>query len=362
MYRNQNLDLQPKILQACRKIFQEAAVVLYGENRFLYLLRDGTNEVCDIMAVARNDDPFPASDVEEPSEAGPTTRNRRGRRNGAVSTLSNYDINLDRYIKYMRHLSIEAEHNRFTGEAERLAVNAIKVFTDRYTWCPLAPGLSTRIEALEIRVVPTWDHNLDSPLEEWIGGFTFLDWFSGDSDLVKAVRAVSCDKLTVRLLSPPAAGARGRSRRLRGAATEEQGPCFTYHLDMYDLQATRLVSEYGIPDPWAADAAMQQGREVRVKEMDNEFAELRSVLKKACKDPQYGERGFATAPDDDTALGGTGQEQTQAIYGGGNVLGAGIQFGGVADAQDEEGADMEGQVEEELPAEADDETDEDYVD
>ncbi|KAJ4145503.1 hypothetical protein LMH87_004351 [Akanthomyces muscarius] len=172
VYRNQSLGLQPAILGTCTTIFREAARTLYGENEFLYLLRDGANHVADVTAVGQDDAPNPASDAEEDPEWGPARRaTRRGRRS-AVKPLEKFDINLDRYIRYVRHICIEAEHNRFDEAAQTRAASAVKVFTDRYPAMP-AGSFSTRLASLELRVVPMWEANVGELGGG--GGFTFLD-------------------------------------------------------------------------------------------------------------------------------------------------------------------------------------------
>ncbi|KAM3510636.1 hypothetical protein MY11210_005721 [Beauveria gryllotalpidicola] len=341
-----SLELHPKILRTSSAAFDEAAAVLYGENQFLYLLRDGANHVADVAAIGQDDAPQPASDVEEEqSEQGrrPTTTRtttRRGRK-----PLQQYDINLSRYIWRMRRICIEAEHNRFADEAQNRATSAVKVFTDHFAWCP--NSFRTRLASIELRVVPVW--------EAGVGGgggggfFTFLDWFDADTELMRAVRNLSCDKMTVRLLPPPRRG--GRSRRGRGlrrggssSKEEEEEPTYAYELGMHDYQVGRLVGEHGFTDPWCADEAMQLGRAARTAAMEDAFAKLRGVLEGVCRDPEYGKRGcprLAEGSDDD----GDDSEDGD---------GAG------EDGQGEE--DEEALFDEEIIVEQDDENDGDYED
>lgn len=322
-------------------MFAEAAGVLYGENEFLYLLRDSTNHVTDIVAVGQDDSPDYASDAEE-QPAGATARRatRRGRPGAggaAPAPLYQSDINLDRYVQYIRRVSIEAEHNRFDDEAQARAAAAVQTFTRRYVWRPEHRNFCTRLARLELRVVPMWERGLAGrPPRHGGGDFTFLSWFAEHAPLMRAVRALSCDALVVRLLPPPLANARGRPsrRRLRAAEEEEQGPpSFAHELSMYHNQVDRLVRDSGYADPWAADDAMQEDRAARVAAMEEQFARLRDTLEAVCWDPVYGERGGPK--------GGEGEEDESS------------------GEEDGDGWEEEAE-EEEILVEQDDEDDEDY--
>ncbi|KAJ6785279.1 hypothetical protein PWT90_01079 [Aphanocladium album] len=297
------------MLRICQATFAEAASVLYGENTFVYLLRDGANaNAADVAQLAHDDTPGSASDVEEAPESGPTTRTRRGRRGGrGPARLDKADINLDRYIKFFRRIAVEAEHNRFWEGSQALATNAVKVFTERYPWCPPALGLSTRLSSLEIRVVPMWEQALNGGQ----GDFTFMDWFEGQADLMQAVRALSCDRFQVRILAPPKANA-GSSRRRRDADSAAELPSFMSDVSMYDLQPERLVREFAIPDPWGGDGAMQLGRETRIKEMRIWSKKLRDVLYEACSSKDYGERGRPPPEEPEDEQGDAGANNQAA--------------------------------------------------
>ncbi|KAM3535053.1 hypothetical protein MY4038_001629 [Beauveria bassiana] len=336
VYRNQNLKLCTRIMRTCAAAFEEAAAVLYGENQFLYLLRDGVNHVADVVSMGQDDAPHSASDLEEEPDEGRrrAMTTRRGRK-----PLQVYDINLSRYICRMRRICVEAEHNRFADEAQKRATSAVKIFTDRFEWLP--DGFRTRLASIELRVVPVWEADVG---DSGSGGFTFLDWFDADTELMRAVRNLSCDKMTVRLLPPPRRGG-GRSRRGRGsrsAGEEEQGRTYAYELNMYDYQVGRLVSEHAFMDPWHADEAMQLGRAARMAAMEDAFGELRGVLDGVCRDVEYGERGcprVAEGSDDD------GDEEQDGSDGG-------------EDGQGEE--EEEELFDEEIIVEQDDENDGDY--
>ncbi|OAA45104.1 hypothetical protein BBO_03682 [Beauveria brongniartii RCEF 3172] len=322
-------DLHINILLTCAAAFDEAAAVLYGENQFLYLLRDGVNYVAD------DDAPHPASDVEEELEGArqPTMTTRRGRK-----PLEKCDINLPRYICRMRRICLEAEHNRFADEAQNRATSAVKIFTDRFEWLP--DGFRTRLASIELRVVPVWEAGLG---DSGSGGFTFLDWFDADTELMRAVRNLSCDKMTVRLL-PPRRGV--RSRRGRGARSaeeeeEEKRRAYAHEIDMHDYQVGRLVREHAFTDPWHADEAMHQGRAARMAAMEDAFDKLRGVLEGVCRDIEYGERGcprVAEGSDDD------GDEEQDGADGG----------------EDGQGEEEEELFDEEIIVEQDDENDGDY--
>ncbi|KAM3552715.1 hypothetical protein MY1884_007064 [Beauveria asiatica] len=328
------LDLHINILLTCAAAFDEATPVLYGENQFLYLLRDGVNYVADVAAIGQDDAPHPASDVEEEIERArqPAMTTRHGRK-----SLKNYDINLSCYICHIRRICLEAEHNRFADEAQKRATSAVKIFTDLFKWLP--DGFRTRLSSIELRVVPVWEAGLG---DSGSGGFTFLDWFDADTELMREVRNLSCDKMTVRLLPPRR---RVRSRRVRGARSaeeeeEEKRRAYAHEIDMYNYQVDKLVSEHAFTDPWHADEAMQLGRAARMAAMEDTFDKLRGVLEGVCRDIEYGERGcpkVAEGSDDD------GDEEQDGADGG-------------EDGQGEE----EDLFDEEIIVEQDDENDEDY--
>ncbi|TQV99281.1 hypothetical protein IF1G_01496 [Cordyceps javanica] len=318
-----NLALRPAILATCRRAHREGAAVLYGANEFLYLLRDGANRVADVVAAAYDDSPHLASDAEEQPAWGPARRvARRGHRRAGPAPLEKSDINLDRYICRFRRIAVEAEHNRFDQEAQARAAAAVQVFTERYPWWPWrgdhdhdrddrddrdpegeAACFRTRLASIQLRVVPMWEAPAGGAGPRR-GFFTFLDWFGRETALMRAVKELSCDKLTVRLLPPPRANAPGRSSRRRrmaagaggaggaGDASHDQGPpVYTHEVGMVDYQAGRLTTEFGVADPWAADEAMQRGREARVDAMAVAFADLQRVLGAVCRDDRYGKRG-----------------------------------------------------------------------
>ncbi|KAM3499759.1 hypothetical protein MY10362_007004 [Beauveria mimosiformis] len=324
-------DLHINILSTCRAAFDEAATVIYGENQFLYLLRDGVNPVADVAAIGQDDAPHPASDVEEELEGArpPTLTTRRGRK------PQKCDINLSRYICRMRRICLEAEHNRFADEAQNRATSAVKIFTDSFEWLP--DGFRTRLASIELRVVPMWEAGLG---DSGSGGFTFLDWFDADTELMRAVRKLSCDKMTVRLLPPRR---RVRSRRRRGARSaeeeeEDKRRAYAHEIDMHDYQVGRLVSEHAFTDPWHADEAMHLGRAARMAAMEDAFDKLRGVLEGVCRDTEYGERGCPEGSDDD------GDEEQDGADGG----------------EDGQGEEEEELFDEEIIVEQDDENDGDY--
>lgn len=332
MYRNQHLGLSTAILRVHKSIFQEAAAILYGENEFVYLLRDAANQVTDADAVAENNTADLPSDVEEEPAWGPVTRSRRrGRKPAIPKPLNRRDIYLEKYVLMMRRISLEAEHNRFNDEAKDRAATAINIFAKQYTKKqPTQRSLATNLRSLVVRVVPTW--------EEQSQDFTFIDWFDKGSSLMESIRSLSCDEITVKLLVPNSngGGLALSSSRLRAAAPQKEEQGATHVLDMHCYQLDRMLKSCKIKDPWVGDEAITSGREARAKGMAIELDKLQATLRKYCYDPAYGERGWKPPVESDD------EEDTEG------------------DAEEEDGDEDMELIEEFV--EPDDEDDEDYED
>lgn len=289
--------------------------------------------MADITAIGQDDSLDHRSDIEEEPESAPVRRStRRSRRNAnaAPKPLEHYDINLDHYVKYIRHISIEAEHNRFNEDAKMRATNAINVFGTNYVWDPPGPHMRTRLRSLEIRIVPLWEDSIGNE-----GGFTFLDWFTPQSSMVEAIRNLSCDEVNIKLLPCNRNRAR-RSRRVQDATAaemEDEGSYRTRNINMHAYQVDKLLADGTFADPWGECKVMQSTRQARIQGMERSFETLFANLEVDCRDPNYGERGYPGAKNEDAEEAAPAED-------------------------DQEGGDMEDEVVEEQ----DDEDDEDYED
>lgn len=228
MYKRQRLCIPTGILRTCERFHREAIGVLYGCNTFLYRLRDRLPCVTDVDQVALIDDDATAlptttnndndnseddaggdndddadpepDDVNDPDwqEETPASRSRsraqharRTRPSSKRPPITDPDINVDKNLHLFRRLIIEAEKNRFAQGTRRLMASAIEAFA--FASSPSSSSSRcTNIQTLTIRVAPQWDA-ASGP--DGYGSFTFVDFFSSQSAVIRAIENVNCQFL-----------------------------------------------------------------------------------------------------------------------------------------------------------------------
>jgi hypothetical protein len=310
VFRNQNLNLLSRVLCLSKQIHQEAARILYGENTFLYLLRDGPSLVTNVLQIAHDDSLDPANDAEESESDWGTNnappRSRRRRRHGR-RPAEKQDINVQAYKSYFRLIAIEAEHNRFLQETKDRLAKAIRVFAVPDD-AESQPEQSIWLRSLTIRVAPMWERQLGHR-----GSFTFVDFFDKDSDIMAAIRSVPSASLVVKLLtwdssSQVRTGRVSRSQASAAAAATQLKKGVSIMLDMRPYHRYNQNGEVAEGDTWENDAAMQWERKRKHGVLVERLAGLQSLIVKCCRDERYGERGVPRRVEENDDDDGDGDD------------------------------------------------------
>lgn len=299
------------ILRTNSQLYSEGTQILYGENTFLYRLRDAPQTaIADVEALPFDDDADVTSDdaTEEGSEWGgghndddhendaddedgeyveeSYNTHRNGRRRRQPTPEPGNDINVAKFRPLFRHLIIEAEHNRFGEQTQVSMAKAISVF--------MAPQVLRRndktapkIKDIVIRVAP----------RDTGRGFTFLRFFSPGSPVMRALRLVEFQYLHVDM---------GSKCLLPSVVQPADGSDddFIKCVISLDMRHRSLAIREATPSPdiWANDHLMLAARERHAKAMDQGFDNLqRSFLKhchKCIRKPRIG-LGFLDENDMD---------------------------------------------------------------
>ncbi|PTB41988.1 uncharacterized protein TrAFT101_008911 [Trichoderma asperellum] len=189
--RSNSLRLSTGILSVCKIVHEEACVVLYGENVFLYLLRDPIYSQQAILSLATHDGDISA---EDEGESGSEYEDEE------ESLFCNDHrekcIDIAKYAHLFRKIVVEAEHNRYSKATRESMAAAIKVFAKSSDGAPRDD--TCNIRTLTIRVSPLWHEEEDEP---GTGRFTFIDFFEAQAPVIKAIKTVDCQILHVEILT-----------------------------------------------------------------------------------------------------------------------------------------------------------------
>ncbi|KAF5631271.1 hypothetical protein F52700_6976 [Fusarium sp. NRRL 52700] len=181
VYKRKNPGLDISILMVCKRVFVEARGVMYGENTFLYLLRDAPTQY-HVMANIQdlvNDDVY----VPEPSMRDQENIANRDTNPLALPVHEPGTIDTAKYAQYFRFITVMADPNRATAITKEFMVGAIKMFAK--------PPYKANIHTLKIVISPMLQH----------GKFTFVDFFEPTSELMIALRALPCERIHVQILN-----------------------------------------------------------------------------------------------------------------------------------------------------------------
>lgn len=191
VHRSNHLSLPMSILRTCKVVHDEACVVLYGENVFVYLLRDAIYSSRKILDLATDDEPFnddesdSGSEYEDEEQDSLFCNNHRER-----------CIDVDKYAHLFRKIVVEAEHNRYSKATQESMAAAIGFFATQHDGA--SRGDACNIHTLTIRVSPLWDEEGGEP---GAGRFTFIDFFETDAPVIQAIKALDCQILHVEILT-----------------------------------------------------------------------------------------------------------------------------------------------------------------
>ncbi|KAM0235821.1 hypothetical protein ACHAPO_005607 [Fusarium lateritium] len=255
--------LDINILMACKKIFNEAIGVLYGENTFLYRLRDmptQSHAMVNIQELAQ-------SNAYVPERSHRETYTDMFDDDEAEAVHEPGTINVKKYACLFRYITLQADHNRSQYYTQEFMAEAINIFAQ-------APSM-TNIHTLTIIISPRYTR----------GSFTFVDWFDSKSDLVRALKAVCCEIIRIKIWN----------KHLNDGIDPLSTELFlrAHHLRFFrQLKKKRLQD--GKPDIWAGDWKMERLRLKRCREVISSLEKLRPCVLEACKkhlEPDVKRRG-----------------------------------------------------------------------
>ncbi|KAK1243628.1 hypothetical protein MKX08_001766 [Trichoderma sp. CBMAI-0020] len=186
VHRSNRLSLPMGILRTCQVVHDEASAVLYGENVFVYLLRDPIYPQRAIRDLATNDDE-PSGDNE--SDSGSEYEDEGGD-SRFCNDQGERRINFNKHAHLFRKIVVEAEHNRYSKATQESMAAAIRLFTNSDDTC--------NIHTLTVRVSPLWNEEGYEPAE---GRFTFIDFFEPNAPVHQAIKALDCQMVHVEILT-----------------------------------------------------------------------------------------------------------------------------------------------------------------
>ncbi|KAH7188577.1 uncharacterized protein B0J16DRAFT_396713 [Fusarium flagelliforme] len=290
VYQREKPGLDISILMVCKKVFNEAIGVLYGENTFLYRLRDKPTQshvMNNVHELARSNAYVPELG---PRETYTTVFGDEDIRARAVHEAGTIDFK--KYAYLFRYITLQADHNRYESYTMQFMADAIKMFAQE-------PG-KTNIHTLTIIVSPQYKH----------GNFTFVDWFDSKSEIVMALKAVCCEIIRIKIwnkrlndnIGAPFSLILLRAHQLR----------FVKQLRYQKIQDEKFQDK-GVkgkkrprrPDIWKGDEKMRRLRYKRLGEIYKKLNALRAFVHKACKKHlqphvmRMGDRGCASEDEDE---------------------------------------------------------------
>ncbi|KAL7948886.1 hypothetical protein V8C42DRAFT_362432 [Trichoderma barbatum] len=237
VYWTKDLQLSTGILRVCKVVYEEACMVLYGANTFLYRLRDPASIAWDNDNLAMDDSSLYEDETESDSDyydSDYEVEDDDEDEGDKVDKESS--INIEKYAALFRNISIEAEANRYSKVTQDSMVAAINVFCkkDEESSGEQDKGESEEqdkgepeeqnkgasreqgegrseeqnrgkfvkpscnIHTMTLRVMPLWDRQHVNAAQ---GRFTFVDFFHPDGPVIEAIKSVDCQMLHVDILT-----------------------------------------------------------------------------------------------------------------------------------------------------------------
>ncbi|KAJ0162830.1 hypothetical protein CTA2_3952 [Colletotrichum tanaceti] len=252
--RNRPL-VETDILRVCRQVRNEAVNVLYGENTFLYLLREAamrpaTNSLGENEIVVQH----PLLAEEHLSDYGGNSEDEYDDDDvlpmeGSIRD-SEIEIDIRRYGHKFRKLMIVAEPNRTEKGYLLSMANAINVFRNLK---PIRP----RVHTLTIEITPIRDIHT--------GEISFLDFFEKTSDVTRALKGLPCQFIEILVNTGG-----GNQERIR--------------LNMKYAANIRRAKR-GQEDVWENDLVMQSYRSTQAGKAQHSLDRLSVMIKEVWEGP-----------------------------------------------------------------------------
>ncbi|KAL6798455.1 hypothetical protein J3E68DRAFT_449367 [Trichoderma sp. SZMC 28012] len=214
VYWTKDLQMSTDILGVCSIVHEEASMVLYGANTFLYRLRDANFNGDYIDNLATDDEMIGRDEGDSESEYEDDLEQDDDDEDGPAEPDRECSINIERYAHLFRHITIEAEANRYSDATQNSMVAAMNVFRKPDQGGPAETSRS--IHTLTVCIMPLLHQQLDEPSQK---RFTFVDFFLPESPVIQAIKAVDCQVLHVDILT------RHASRRSAQVTVKGTGSC-----------------------------------------------------------------------------------------------------------------------------------------
>ncbi|KAF4779687.1 hypothetical protein HER10_EVM0005843 [Colletotrichum scovillei] len=282
VYPRNRVGIRTDLIRTCRQVRKEALNTLYGENTFLYLLRDaaklpalnaqGENEIVVQHPLATDDDAlsdYEADSADEDSDGEDDVTN------GPSSFLADghtaADIDIRRFGHKFRKLMIVAEANRANAPYRLSMANAINVFRGLR---PIRP----RIHTLTIDITPQRDPRT--------GDVSFLDFFERSSEVVRTLRGLPCQFIEILVNTGVSVGSSSSGGDGDGSGgdgsdnpgKQRQGQEKIVLNMKYAANIRR--AKRGEKDLWRDDRVMQSYRSAKAGEAQKKLDSLPAAIRK----------------------------------------------------------------------------------
>lgn len=285
--------LHTSILAALKRFYFLGCLVLYGENTFLYRLRDAPLDVPDLEELNRDEEMieegdasasdaesnYDAGDEEEAAEAEDDSdgeyqpgasgigapRRPRPARCPQVQRTQDRTIDIEKFRPLIRHIIVEAEHNRFSQGQKLNMARAIQAFIPppkAISPGSFDPDLRPNINTLTIRVWPMLISDTT---------FSFVDFFAPEGPIVAAVKALECQHLRIEV----------KARYLVPDGMDQKSK--RYRLDMRNLRMWQRA-DAGLADWWRTDLALRENRRNSAVATARIVESLQKIVLGRCKE------------------------------------------------------------------------------
>ncbi|KOS18479.1 hypothetical protein ESCO_000473 [Escovopsis weberi] len=279
------LALHTSILRVSKATFAQASRILYGENTFLYLLRDHPNSATDLRGRDEDDDDRSSAGDEGASDYDYDDSPRVARRRALQKRRAQKnDINFNKYSWLMRRIVVEAERNRYSEVTQDSMANAIRMFANKP---PDGRGTRQRnIHTLTVRVAPQRIASHGPDAED---AYTFVNFFEPGSEVLRAIKSIECQYLHVDLLRGTGATATA-TRRSRGVDRE---PGCRLIVDMrYQRLERASLGSTSRDDMWAKDKLMAHRRKQKKDQSIAAVNQLALTVRQHCSQWTFDDGGF----------------------------------------------------------------------
>ncbi|KAF7543915.1 hypothetical protein G7Z17_g10357 [Cylindrodendrum hubeiense] len=293
IYARKRPGIGTGIMRTNKRINNETVRILYGENRFLYRLRDPPDPryVVNVEQLSLNDSKEDGLG-SEPDDDAPESNDDAfdpGKGQGDVDgddcapRERNDRIDIAKFGSYFRRLIVEAERNRYSDDTQFAMAEAIKVFTAQRGILAKAcsGGVKTNIKTFTIRVSPQYqlgDSNVvNFGEQDPQHTFTFIDFFNKDSLVLDAIKSLSCQYIKIDLLTSYLNG--GTDPKISRLTIDMR------HLRFSQFAARQKTSggpDFWRQDLWRKDKQILQQRIVGAKRSTAALLNLEKHVFKAC--------------------------------------------------------------------------------